>query len=83
MRPWREGDPVGTGVVYLPDTKTREAYTRACKFLRIKSAAQHAIGLRTLQERRDFINSYPIGERETLKEQIKKLWELKHEFTYD
>jgi len=75
MRSWREGDPVGTGVVYLPDTKTREAYTRACKLLRIESAAQHAISLPTLHQRRKFIDSYPAEAREELKNKVKELWE--------
>lgn len=75
MNPWREGDPVGVGVVCLPDTKTKQAYARACKRLRIKSAAQHVIRLRTLQERRDFISSYPEQAREELKDRVRKLWE--------
>lgn len=75
MNPWREGDPVGSGVVYLPDTKTKQAYARACKRLWIESAARHAISLRTLQARRDFINSYPAEAREELKNKVKELWE--------
>lgn len=75
MNPWREGDPVGAGVVYLPDTKTKQAYARACKRLWIESAARHAISLRTLQARRDFINSYPAEAREELKSKVKELWE--------
>lgn len=75
MKPWREGDPVGAGVVYLPDTKTKQAYARACKRLWIESAAQHAISLRTLQARRDFINSYPPEAREELKDRVRELWE--------
>ena len=79
MRPWREGDPVGAGVVYLPDTKTKQAYARACKRLWIESAAKHAISLPTLHQRRNFIDSYPLDALEALKDRIKELWEARNE----
>lgn len=75
MRPWREGDPVGAGEVYLPDTKTKQAYANACKRIWLDSAAHRAISLPTLQLRREFINNYPAKEREALKDKIRKLWE--------
>ena len=77
MKSWREGDPVGAGAVYLPDTKTKQAYANACKRLWLDSAAQHAISLPTLQARRDFINSYPAQAREELKDRVRELWEAK------
>ena len=77
MRPWQQGDPVGMGLVYLPDKKTREAYGKACRDAWIESAARHAIQLRTLQERRDFINSH--RDSEALKVRVAELWEKRHE----
>ena len=77
MKPWQPGDPVGMGVVYLPDKKTRAAYGKACRDLWIDSAAKHAISLSTLQQRRNFINRYPLDARDALKDRVKELWERK------
>ena len=79
MKPWQQGDPVGMGEVYLPDKKTRAAYGNACRDLWIESAAKHVIRLPTLHQRRKFIGSYPLNEREALKDRIKELWEYRYE----
>lgn len=76
MQPWRPGDPVGMGLVYLPDKKTRDAYGKACRDQWIESAAKHAVQLPTLQARRDFINSYPAGARGQLKDRVAELWRM-------
>jgi hypothetical protein len=74
MKPWQPSDPIGMGEVYLPDSKTRADYGKACRAAVIDSAAKHAINLPTLQRRRDFINSYPANAREALKDRITDLW---------
>ena len=74
MKPWQPGDPVGMGMVYLPDKKTRAAYWKACRDMWVDSAAKHAISLPALQARRDFIYSYPAAAREELMERVKQLW---------
>ena len=79
MKPWQQGDPVGMGVVCLPDKKARAAYGKACRDLWIDSAAKHVIRLPTLHQRRKFIDSYPLNAREALKDRIKELWEYRHE----
>lgn len=76
MQPWKPGDPVGAGLVYLPDKKTRDAYGKACRDQWIESAAQHAVQLPTLQARRDFINSYPSSARDQLKDRVAELWRM-------
>ena len=75
MRPWREGDPVGAGEVYLPDTKTKQAYAKACKGQMIESAARHVLSLPSLEQRRAFIAKHPTQEE--LKHRVRKLWEEK------
>ena len=75
MKPWREGDPVGAGIVYLPDTKTKGAYAKACRSLFLDSAAQHVISLSKLEARRDFIRDYPAQAQEELKDRVRELWE--------
>ena len=79
MNPWRKGDPVGSGEVYLPDSKTKQAYAEACKRLWLEPAAQHAVSLPTLQARRRFLANYPDAAREELKGKIIELWERKNE----
>lgn len=76
MTPWKPGDPVGMGLVYLPDKKTRDAYGKACRDQWIESAAQHAVQLPTLEARRNFINSYPAQARDQLKDRVAKLWRM-------
>ena len=73
MRPWREGDPVGAGEVYLPDTKTKKAYTKACKDQIIESAARQVIRMRSIEQRRAFIAKHP--NQEELKIKVRELWE--------
>lgn len=73
MNPWREGDPVGMGEVYLPDTKTKLAYSKACRLQSIESAAQYVLSLRSIEQRRAFIAKHP--SQEELKIRVKKLWE--------
>lgn len=78
IKPWQPGDPVGVGLVYLPNKKTRDAYGKALKDQWIESAAKHAISLPTLHQRRNFIDSYPIDARDVLKDRIKELWEARN-----
>lgn len=73
MRPWREGDPVGAGEVYLPDSKAKQAYTNACKRQLIESAARHVLSLPSLEQRRAFIAKHPA--KEDLKHRVRELWE--------
>ena len=75
MRSWREGDPVGAGEVYLPDTKTKQAYTKACKDQWVEIAARHVLSLPSLEQRRAFIAKHPTQEE--LKHRVRKLWEEK------
>lgn len=79
MKPWRKGDPVGSGEVYLPDSKSKQAYAEACKSLWLEPAAQHAVNLPTLHARRQFLASYPNAAREELKIKILELWDRKNE----
>ena len=74
MTPWREGDPVGIGEVYLPDDKHKKTYSLACKRLIIESAAFHVLKLKTIDKRREFINSYPQAGQDNLKSRVKELW---------
>ena len=74
MTPWREGDPVGIGEVYLPDDKHKKAYSLACKRLIIESAAFHVLKLKTIDKRREFINSYPQAGQDDLKSRVSELW---------
>ena len=74
MTPWRKGDPVGMGEVYLPDTKDKQAYSLACKRLIIERAALHVLKLKTIDKRRQFINSYPQAGQDDLKSRVSELW---------
>lgn len=74
MQPWRLGDPVGMGEVYLPDKKTREAYGKACRDAWLESAARHVASLPTINARRLCIDSFPANSREALKQKIMEVW---------
>lgn len=75
MKPWRVGDKIGAGVVYLPDTMTKKAYTAACQSAQIESAAKYIIGLGSIEARRGYINKFPKDRREELQNKVKELWE--------
>lgn len=77
MKVWRLGDEVGTGELYLPTDEIRHAYGLACRAAQVESAAIHAIGLVTLEERRAYIETHEPFFREALKGRIKILWETK------
>lgn len=77
MRPWRASDGIGGGTIYLPDDAARAAYDAACRDAITLSAAKHAISLPSLQQRREFVDSYPAKARDALKGQMKTLWEDK------
>lgn len=79
MMPWRAGDPVGMGEVFLPDEKTKAAYTKACQDSYLTTVARHAISLPTLEERREFIANYPKGGQEALKARMQELWTSKRD----
>jgi hypothetical protein len=74
MQPWRLGDPVGMGEVYLPDKKAREAYGKACVEAVIESAAKHVASLPSITSRRAYIDSFPADRREALKQKITEVW---------
>tara|TARA_R100001198_G_scaffold29191_1_gene15345 strand:- start:37 stop:279 length:243 start_codon:yes stop_codon:yes gene_type:complete len=75
LRPWRDGDTIGMGEAYLPDTKTKRAYSNACKSLMIESAARHILAMRDLNKRRMAIEAYPETMKEQLKAEITRLWD--------
>jgi hypothetical protein len=63
------------GEAYLPDTKTKRAYSNACKSLMIESAARHILEMRDLNKRRMAIEAYPETMKEQLKAEITRLWD--------
>lgn len=77
MTPWKPGDPVACGAVYLPDKKTKAAYAEAVRMLWLEPAARHCMSLTTIQARRAFINSYKSPDRERLMDRVRELWEAK------
>jgi hypothetical protein len=77
MTPWKPSDGL-CGIICLPNDETRAAYGDACRAAIIESAAKHAIGLGSLQDRRAFIDRHPSGTQETLKKRIKELWDQRN-----
>tara|TARA_R110002110_G_scaffold95133_1_gene245923 strand:+ start:1763 stop:2026 length:264 start_codon:yes stop_codon:yes gene_type:complete len=76
---WREGDPVGAGEVYLPDTKTRKAYGAACQELWVEPAAHYILGLRTIEQRRSAIREVPDHHRDKVETRVRELWKKVNE----
>lgn len=63
------------GLVCLPDKEARDAYGKACREQWLEAAAITVIRKRTLQDRRELINTYPVQHREALKAKVAELWE--------
>ena len=74
MTPWKAGDPVGNGVAFLPDSKSKRGYSEACEASMIDAAARYAVNLPTLYERRKFIERVPAARREAVKARVAVLW---------
>lgn len=73
MKTWRVGDPVGSGEIYFEDNSTRAAYGAACRAEIVKGAAIHVLGITSLDDRRKFIENYPM--KDDLKTEVKRLWD--------
>ena len=74
MTRWKSGDPVGSGVAYLPDAVSRKAYGDACEASMIDAAARYILGLPSLDQRREFIERVPQARREAVKARVSVLW---------
>jgi len=74
MTPWKAGDPVGNGVAFLPDSKSKRGYSEACEASMIDAAARYIIGLPSLDQRREFIERVPQARREAVKARVSVLW---------
>lgn len=74
MTPWRKGDKIGSGEVFLPDTATRKAYGEQCLEEILLATAKQALRMRGLAQRRLFIAKYPKALQPALKEKMKALW---------
>ncbi len=73
-RPWRPGDPVGCGEVFLPTRKLVEAYTQACVDAQIETAARAICAMPDRETRAAAVAMYYAPRRERLKEKIRELW---------
>lgn len=74
MTPWRPGDPVGRGAVFLPTPAIRAAYHAACAAERIDATARAVLALPTLPERRARIEQCPERDRDALRARVTELW---------
>jgi hypothetical protein len=74
MTPWRKGNKIGSGEVYLPDDDARAAYGSACLDAILYATAKQVLRMKELAERRQFIANYPQALQPELKEKIKALW---------
>lgn len=74
MKPWRPGDPVGCGEVFLPTRKHAEEYTAACRAAIITADARAICAIPELATRRAQIARYPEKHRAALKARIAELW---------
>jgi len=74
MTPWKSGDPVGSGAVYMPDAKTKRAYSDQCKSEMIESYARHVLTLQTIQQRRKYLDMLSGSICEAVKASVSVLW---------
>lgn len=74
MQPWRAGDPVGCGLVYLPTKKLRDAYGAACVEAQIHADARAICAIPRIETRRARIAMYPAHRRDLLKAKVAEMW---------
>lgn len=82
MRPWREGDPIGAGVVYLPTKAVSAAYTAACLRAMQEATAKAIATEPSLEARRLKMAKATAGQPEKyaiwLQNRVTEIWrELK------
>lgn len=66
LKPWRKGDPV-YGTFYLPDSKTKRAYS-------IDARARYILTLYTVDDRRRAIENTNGNIRDDVRERVLELW---------
>lgn len=74
-RPWKLGDPVGCGAVFLPTRKHVEDYTAECNRLMIEADARAICAMPDLRTRQARIARYPEKWRDTLKRRVREMWD--------
>lgn len=74
MKPWKAGDPVGCGIVFLPTKKLIAAYVDACVEEQISTDARAICAIPSVQTRRARIAMYPEARRDLLKARVAELW---------
>ena len=52
MTPWKPGDPIGAGIVYLPDAETRAAYHAADQLAKKTAMARRLLNAPVSEARR-------------------------------
>lgn len=73
-RPWKPGDPIGCGEVFLPTRKAVEEYTAACIAAQITADARAVCAIPDRATRAARVAMYPEYRRDALKARILELW---------
>jgi hypothetical protein len=72
--PWQPGDPVASGVVYLPTSELRRQYHQAAHDAVIDGIARGIVNMPELQTRRAAIARVPEKWRDKVQARVKVLW---------
>lgn len=74
LRPWQPGDPIGCGLVYLPDDDTRAAYGAEVRRQLINNWASYVLAGRNLDVMRARIKKCPAGMQDEVKARVLEIW---------
>jgi hypothetical protein len=75
LTPWKPGDPIATGQIYLPDAESRAAYGAEVQRQLIESWARLVLQGRDINTRRARIRACPRSMQDQVKARVTELWE--------
>lgn len=75
LTPWKPGDPIATGQIYLPDAESRAAYGAEVQRQLVESWATFVLQGRNIQTRRARIQQCPRSMQGAVKARVLEIWE--------
>lgn len=72
--PWKPGEPIGPGALYLPTRQIAEAYHAECQRQVVAAVARAICAIPDLETRRARVAMYPATLREQLKTAVAAYW---------
>lgn len=74
LTPWKPGDPVGCGDVYLPTSELRSAYAEECRRQQTEANALYVLDGATLAIRQARVRQLPVNLQAAVQVRVWEIW---------